>query len=141
MKDKAESTLSSARKDEMEAAHAYQLLKQSLDTEIATMKKRMAAASSEKSAAEEAKASASEDLASTTKSVEEDTAFLAELKQSCSAKAAEWDARQKSAGEEIAAIDKAIEILSNGVKVFLQTSAKTVVAQDDTRNKVLAVVR
>merc|ERR1719453_2465043 len=140
MKDKAESTLSGARKDEMSASHSYEMLKQSLDTELATMKKRMAAASSEKSANEEAKATASEDLASTQKTLDADTAYLANLKESCAAKAAEWDARQKSAGEEVAAIDKAKEILEEGVKVFLQVSSKTS-SDDDKREKVTEIVR
>merc|ERR1719453_411295 len=120
MKDKAESTLSGARKDEMSASHSYEMLKQSLDTELATMKKRMAAASTEKAATDEAHASATEDLSATEKSVSSDTDYLTNLRQSCSAKQAEWEARQKSAGEEVAAIDKAKEILSSGVKVFLQ---------------------
>ena len=46
--------------------------------------------------------------------------YLKDLKQSCSLKAAEWAERQKSAGEELAVIEKAKEILSSGVKVFLQ---------------------
>ena len=51
--------------------------------------------------------------------------YLEELKASCSAKAAEWATRQKDAGEEMAAIAKAKEILAEGVKVFLQTSTRT----------------
>jgi len=144
MKDKAEASLSSARKDEMSASHAYEMLKQSLDTELATMSKRMSAASAQKSASEETKASASEDLASTQKSVDEDTTFLANLKQSCSAKAAEWDQRQKSVGEEIGAIDKAKEILSSGVKEFLQVSAVRVHQFDDEsdkRSRVASIMR
>merc|ERR1719287_57726 len=43
---------------------------------------------------------------------------------SCETKATEWAARQKQAGEETAAIEKAKEILSEGVKVLLQTSSK-----------------
>merc|ERR1719265_1659489 len=104
----------------------------------------MAAASTEKAANEESKASASEDLAATQKSVEEDSAFLAELKQSCSAKAAEWDARQKSAGEELAAIDKEKEILADGVKAFLQVDAKRVRRFDDEsdkRSRVASIMR
>merc|ERR1719421_736540 len=41
---------------------------------------------------------------------------------SCEAKSAEWEQRQKSAGEEMAAIDKAVEILKAGQKAFLQYS-------------------
>merc|ERR550514_1885387 len=104
------------------------------------MKKRMAAASSEKSANEEAKASASEDLASTQTTLKADESYLANLKESCAAKAAEWDARQKSAGEEVAAIDKAKEILEDGVKVFLQVKSKTS-SDDDKRQEVTEIVR
>merc|ERR1719253_1605635 len=113
MKDKAESTLSSARKDEMSASHAFEMLKQSLETELKTMNDRKNAASTEKAGTEEAKASASEELASTEATVAADTDYLAKLKESCASKAAEWDARQKSVGEELAAIDKAKEILED----------------------------
>jgi len=95
----------------MAASHSYEMLKQSLETELKTMKERMSAASQEKSGTEEAKASASEELAATQKTVAADTDFLNNLKQSCASKAAEWEARQKSAGEEMGAIDKAKEIL------------------------------
>merc|ERR1719327_1379623 len=63
MKDKAESTLSDARKAEMEAAHEYEMLKQSLEMQMSTMKKRMSEATTEKSGLEEAKSSAEEELA------------------------------------------------------------------------------
>merc|ERR1719456_1684835 len=62
MQEKAEEALSSARKDEMSASHAYEMLKQSLETELATMKKRMSVASAEKSSNEETKASSEEEL-------------------------------------------------------------------------------
>merc|ERR1719352_2260591 len=94
----------------MAASHAFEMLKQSLETELSTMNKRKAAATAEQAA--------------TQKSVAADTAALEDLKFSCSSKAAEWAARQKSAGEEIAAIDKAKEILSEGVKVFLQVQSR-----------------
>merc|ERR1719158_2775187 len=40
LKTKAEDSLSSARKTEMQASHAYEMLKQSLETESANMNKR-----------------------------------------------------------------------------------------------------
>merc|ERR1719172_499301 len=52
MKEKAEATLSDARTAEMKAQHAYEMLKQSLETEISTMQKRMSAATAEKSGLE-----------------------------------------------------------------------------------------
>jgi len=144
MQEKAEEALSSARKDEMSASHAFESLKQSLETELSTMQKRMSAASAEKASNEETEASASSELAATQKSVAADTATLASLKQSCTSKAAEWDARQKSAGEEIGAIDKAKEILSSGVKVFLQVKAKSTTRDDndsEKRNRVSDLMR
>ena len=49
LKTKAEESLSKERKTEMEAQHAYELLKQSIEMELSTMQKRMSAATSERS--------------------------------------------------------------------------------------------
>merc|ERR1719453_1708289 len=143
MKDKAESTLSDARKAEMEAAHEYAMLKQNLETQISTMKKRMSAATTEKSGLEEAKATAEEELASTKKTLADDEKYLEELTQSCSMKAAEWATRQKDAAGELAAIAKAKEVLETGVKVFLQVSSKTQTKDEESsakRDRVLSVL-
>merc|ERR1719502_2092945 len=88
MKEKAESTLSDARTAEMKATHEYEMMKQSLETEISTMKKRMSAATTEKSGLEDAKATAEEELAATKKTLADDEKYLEDLKQSCSMKAA-----------------------------------------------------
>jgi len=143
MKTKAEEALSGLRKDEMASSHAYQLLKQSLDTQLKADQKRMNAASTEKSATTEAKASAEEDLAATAKALAADTSYLEDLKTKCAMKGDEWAARQKSAGEEIQAIEKAREILSNGVKVFLQVGKSTASTKDDQdkRMKVTQILR
>merc|ERR1719174_571533 len=75
MKEKAEGTLSDARKAEMEANHEYEMLKQNLETQIKTMKKRMSEATTE------------EEVASTKKTLADDEKYLEDLKQSCSMKA------------------------------------------------------
>merc|ERR1719231_2102873 len=93
--------------------------------QIKTMKERMSEATTAKSSLEETKASAEEELTSTKKTLADDEKYLEELKQSCSAKAAEWATRQKDAAGELAAIAKAKEVLESGVKVFLQVSSKT----------------
>merc|ERR1719324_1502346 len=61
---------------------------------------------------------------------------------SCSKKAEEGEQRQKDAGEEMAAIAKAKEILTEGVKVFLQVKS-TVKDDDDSivRNQVAAILK
>merc|ERR1719440_220437 len=135
MKEKAESTLSDARTAEMKAQHGYEMLKQSLETEIATMQKRMSAATTEKSSLESAKASAEGELSSTKKTLADDEKYLEELTQSCSMKAEEWATRQKDAAGELAAIAKAKEVLESGVKVFLQVSTKAKVRDDGSASK------
>merc|ERR1719484_310598 len=61
-------------------------------------------------------------------------------------KATEWAARQKQAGEETAAIEKAKEVLSEGVKVFLQTSTHLTTESKmegdmDSRSQVVSILR
>merc|ERR1719271_1775185 len=127
-----------------EAEDAYAMLKQSLEMELKTMNKRMAAATAENAGTEKAMQDASEQLSATQKTLDSDTAYLEELRMSCSNKAAEWAQRQKDAAEEMGAIAKAKEVLSEGVKVFLQVSAKTLVRDDmdsAKRNQVVAVIQ
>ena len=54
--------------------------------------------------------SAEASLSETKTTLEADEKYLEELKQSCTTKATEWAARQKQAGEETAAIEKAKEV-------------------------------
>ena len=140
MTEKAEGSLSEARKTEMEQQHAYNMLKQSLETEIKTMKKRFNEASTEKASTEEAMNKAEEKKTETEKTVAADTAYLEELNSSCAAKASEWTERQKTAGEEMATIDKAKEILSEGVVALLEVHTKTK-RDDSRRNSVVALLR
>merc|ERR1719313_3041666 len=119
MQEKAEASLSSTRKDEMEAAHAYAMVKQSLEDEISVAKKMLSEATLTRSTTTEELNSAETSLSETKTTLEADEKYLGELKQSCATKATEWAARQKQASEETAAIEKAKDILSEGVKVFL----------------------
>merc|ERR1719183_2240401 len=125
MQGKAEEALSSTRKDEMEAAHAYAMVKKSLEDEIAVAKKQLSEATLTRSTTEEELNTAKSSLSETKTTLAADEKYLEELKQSCTTKATEWASRQKQAAEETAAIQKAKDILSEGVKVFLQTSSRT----------------
>merc|ERR1719487_1340894 len=120
LKTKAEESLSKERKTEMEAQHAYELLKQSIEMELSGMQKRMSAATNERSSAEETMHAATAELEETKTSKSADEAYLADLKMDCAAKSTEWAERQKSVADELAAIAKAKEILSSGVSVLLQ---------------------
>merc|ERR1719298_73341 len=120
------------------------MLKQNLEMQISTMKKRMSEATTEKSGLEDAKATAEEELLSTKKTLADDEKYLEDLKQSCSMKAQEWATRQKDAAGELAAIAKAKEVLESGVKVFLQVSSKAKahdVVVDDKRARVTAILK
>ena len=123
LKTEAEDSLSTMRKGEMESNHKFEMLKMSLETELKNMKDRLSDATNERSGEEQSKSSNMEELAETQKSLAADEAYLAELNQSCATKAKEWAARQKQAAEEQAAIEKAKEILADGVKAFLQVSS------------------
>merc|ERR1719389_637731 len=103
------------------------MLKSSLEQELKTMKKRMSAATAEK--------------ATTEKTLAADTKYLSELRMSCSKKAEEWEQRQKDAGEEMAAIAKAKEILTEGVKVFLQVKSTLKDDTDGVRNQVASILK
>jgi chromosome segregation ATPase len=124
MQEKAEESLSSSRKDEMEAQHAYAMLKTGLEDSISVAKKQLGEATQTRATTEEELHAAEGALTETTATLAADTKYLQELKMSCETKATEWAARQKQAGEETAAIEKAKEILSEGVKAFLQTSSR-----------------
>merc|ERR1719443_421495 len=146
MQEKAEESLSGARKDEMESQHAYAMLKQGLEDEIAVAKKQLSESTQTRAVTEEELHTAEQELAETKETLAADTKYLEELKMSCETKQNEWAARQKQAGEETAAIEKAKEILSEGVKVLLQTSTKVKSleaedAESDARSQAVRVLR
>merc|ERR1719421_1416717 len=111
MQAKAEGELSDLRKKEMADAHEFSMLESSLQSEISHNAEKTSAATKSKAAAEESKATAEGDLSTTTKTKAADEEYSATLKTECETAASEWAARQKSAKEEMAAIEKAKEIL------------------------------
>merc|ERR1719207_535167 len=101
------------------------MVESGLTDEITHGKEKLSTATKGKAGAEQSKADASEKLVETKKSKAADEEYAGSLKTECEAKSAEWDARQKSAKEEMGAIEKAKEILVSGVKAFVQVAAKT----------------
>merc|ERR1719262_33458 len=81
-------------------------------------------ATKSKASAEESKATAEGDLAETKKTKAADEEYSANLKTECETAASEWAARQESAKAEMAAIDKAKEILVSGVVALVQSGSK-----------------
>merc|ERR1719465_231454 len=125
MQGKAEDTLSDLRKKEMSDAQEFAMLEQGLKSEISHGEEKLSTATKSKAANEQAKEEASGKLVETEKSKAADEEYAGTLKTECEAKASEWEARQKSAAEEMGAIEKAKTILVEGVTAFTQVSAKT----------------
>merc|ERR1719386_429241 len=125
MQGKAEDTLSDLRKKERSDAQTFAMLEGGLNDEISHGGDKLSTAKKSKGMNEQAKADASQKLVETTKSKAADEEYASTLKTECESKASAWEARQKSASEEMGAIEKAKEILVGGVKAFVQVSAKT----------------
>merc|ERR1719473_1689027 len=125
MQGKAEDTLSDLRKKEMSDAQEFAMLESGLKSEISHGEEKLSTATKSKAANEQAKEEASGKLVETQKSKAADEEYASTLKTECEAKASEWEARQKSAAEEMGAIEKAKTILVEGVTAFAQVSSKT----------------
>merc|ERR1719191_370628 len=120
MKEKAEETLTDARNTELKAQQDYNMLEQSLNSGIAVAQDKISGAKSAIGAKGEEMNGAKGEMQETLASKAADEKFLAQLKHDCQEAAANWAQRQESAKAETGAINKAIEVLSEGVRVLLQ---------------------
>jgi hypothetical protein len=100
-------------KEEMNSKHAYDMLMQDLEAQIAQAEKDRAEKSETKAKKLQAKADAEGDLKDTTTTMEADKKYLADLTATCEQKASDFESRQQLRADEIVAIEKAIEILSS----------------------------
>merc|ERR1719463_469580 len=125
MQGKAEDTLSDLRKKEMQASHSYNMVKGALEGEIKNCDDKLATAKSSNAAATEAEGAANGELVATKKAKAADEEYATTLKTDCETKASEWEQRQKDATEEMAVIEKAKDILTSGVKAFVQVKINT----------------
>jgi len=124
MQAKAEAELSDLRKKEMADAHEFKMLDSSLTNEIKHNTGKTSEATKAKAGAEETLSTSEEDLVATKKTKAADEEYSAGLKTECETAASEWAERQESAKAEMAAIDKASEILASGVTALVQVKAK-----------------
>jgi chromosome segregation ATPase len=134
MKEKAEETLTEARSAETKATNDFAMLEQSLNNGITVANDQISTAKSASGLTTEELNKAKEDLGATSAAKAADEKALAELKHECETTAAGWAERQESARAEMAAINKAIEVLSEGVRVLLQTKSKTRKFSDDSED-------
>jgi len=125
MKGKAEETLSGARKTEMKMNHNFNMMKQSLETGLKVLQEKTSDAKHSLSTRTEENGLAKGALVESKASKAADEEFLASLTVECNEAHASWALRQESSNGELSAIDKAKEILTAGVRVFVQLSGKT----------------
>merc|ERR1719421_1239882 len=125
MKEEAEETLTGARSAETKAQNDFAMLEQSLSNGITVANDKISTAKSASGLTAEEMEKAKGDLGATETAKAADEKALAELKHDCETSAAAWAERQESAKAEMEAINKAIAVLSEGVRVLLQTGSKT----------------
>jgi len=109
--EKAESQLTETRKKETEALNNYEMLKQSLESEIKYATKDMDEAKKGIAESSEKKSTAEGDLDVTSKELAEDVKAKGTLHQDCMSKATTFESETKSRGEELKALATAKEII------------------------------
>jgi len=104
-------------KDESNSRHAFEMLKSDLEAQIDNSQTSRDEKAETKSKKLQAKADAEGQLADTTSTRDDDMKYLEDLTATCESKASAFEQRQQLRGEEIEAIEKAIEIIeSSAVK-------------------------
>merc|ERR1719207_70708 len=125
-------------KEEMNSKHAYDMLMQDLNAQIAQATQDRDEKAETKAKKLQAKADAEGDLKDTTTTRDADAKYLADLTATCEQKASDFESRQQLRADEIVAIEKAIEIISSGavsgnaekhLPTMLQTSKTSSLAQ------------
>merc|ERR1719265_2348367 len=124
MKEKAEEELTAARAAETKKAQDYDMLSMQLKMGIKVAEDKIGVAKSTIGEKTEELNTAKGELGETGANKAQDEETLATLKHECEEAAMAWEERQKSARAEMGAINKAIAILSEGVRVLLQVGVK-----------------
>jgi len=101
-------------KEETNARHAFEMLSQDLKAQIDQATQARTEKAEAKAKALQAAADAKGDLQDTTTTRDDDSKYLADLTATCEQKSAAFAERQQLRADEIAAVEKAIEILSSG---------------------------
>jgi len=113
LKEKAETQLSDLRKAEVNTRHNFEMLKQSLEDQLATDNQDMKDEKAARAGAGEAKATAEGDLEVTTKELASSRQQLATAQSSCVQVASDHEATVAARKEELAVIAQAQKILTD----------------------------
>jgi len=120
--EKGAKTYARLIKDETDAAHAYELARQSLEDRIQTAMDSMADAKKAEAAASEAKATAEGDLSVTEKDLAADKGALDQLHHDCLEKADNFEEETKSRAEELKALADAKKVIKETTGGAVQQS-------------------
>jgi hypothetical protein len=137
LKDKAATQLSDLRKSEVNAKHNFEMLKQSLEDQVAADTKEMDGEKSLKAATSESKATAEGDLEVTMEDLKTAKQALATATSTCKQVADNHEASTKSRDEELKTIADATSVLksSTGGAVSQTYSFLDVVAASNLRSR------
>lgn len=124
LKVKAQEALQREKEQEKKEVNEFMVEKQSLMGAMTLFNSKLDDANEDKNRLSEEKAQAEAENAQAKEGKASDEKALAELVSTCNSAAEAWDARQKDAAAEQAAITKAMEILGSRVKVLLQIDDK-----------------
>merc|ERR1719359_1707916 len=113
LNDEFSSKKTELEKEELGAQQAFEQIMQQLSDDIENAEFEISKKTKHRAETEAAKAEAEGDLAQTTADKEEDEKYLEDTVALCTQKTADFEARFKLRTEEIAAISKAIEIISS----------------------------
>lgn len=112
LQDKAEGTLEDARKTEINARHAYELLVASLNNENKVQNDAMSSTKKQLAKTSERKAMAQGDLSKVNKDLDEDEAYVKDLSRNCQQRAVDFEVSTKGRSEELKALEDAKKIIA-----------------------------
>jgi len=143
LKVKAQEALQREKEQEKKEVNEFMVEKQSLMGAMTLFNSKLDDANEDKNRLSEEKAQAEAENAQAKEGKASDEKALAELVSTCNSAAEAWDARQKDAAAEQAAITKAMEILGSRVKVLLQIDDKKEArtTQPDVRQRLIGKFR
>merc|ERR1719321_416279 len=135
LKGKAEEALQKMRDEEAKKQADHNVQVGELKMAIVLAEDNVDDAKKEKAKLSEEKATAENELGEVEASLEADSKKLKETQHECQEGAVAWETRNKEANAEMAAIEKAKQILAERVTVLIQTRSRTRVADASSLGK------